>query len=93
MNELVTNRILVRGKSYLVRELTGREMAGVRALLEKEKQRIPAYVASVACMDPKLGTEAECAEMPHRLLDAISTESVRLTNADETGKEEAAKKD
>lgn len=91
MTELVTNRILVRGKEYLVRELNGREMAGVRGLLEKDKPRISAYVASVACIDPKLGTEKECFELPHRLIDAIATESIRLTNADDEG-EEAAKK-
>lgn len=65
-------------------------MAGVRALLmkESERTRIPAYVSSIACVEPKLGTEKECAELPHIILEAIATESMRLTNPQEPTEEE-----
>lgn len=96
-DDLVRNRITVRGKEYIVRELRGREMASVRVLLgkESERSRIPAYVASIAS-EPSLGTEKECLEMPHLLIEAIATESLRMTNppAPKKGEgEEEEKKD
>lgn len=86
MTELLTNRIKVRGNEYVVRELKGREMASVRTLLgtdaKNERQRIPAYVSSIACVEPALGNETACAELPHIVIESISTEAIRLTNAD-----------
>ena len=68
-------------------------MAGVRKLLgtETEKNRIPAYVASIACVDPQIGNEKDCEELPHIVLESISTEAIRLTMNDSQG--EVAKKD
>ena len=82
MSDLVQNRIQVRGKDYLVRELRGREMASVRKLLasDSEKFRAPAYVSSVACVEPALGNEKACEELPNVILQAILAEAIRLTN-------------
>lgn len=93
MSDLVQNRIKVRGKDYLVRELKGHEMAAVRRLLatDSERQRIPAYVSSIACVEPVLGNEKACNEMPHIVIETISVEAIRLTTTDEKEGDEEKK--
>jgi hypothetical protein len=95
MTELLTNRIKVRGKEYVVRELKGFEMASVRTLLgteaKNERHRIPAYVSSIASVDPALGNELACAQLPHLVIESISTEAIRLTNSDSQEGEEGKK--
>ena len=87
MSALASSRITVRGKQYVVRELTAREMAGVRTLLEKDRGRMEAYVASVACEG--LGTETEVAGLPQKVVEKIAAESLRLTNAEDEGEKQA----
>lgn len=78
--DLLTSRIVVRGVSYEVRELSAEEYAGVRKLTAKnETHRIEAWSVSLACIEPKLGTETEVMKLPQLLVDKLSTEIFRLT--------------
>jgi hypothetical protein len=91
---MLTNRITVRGQEFEVRELTGKEMQGVRKLLADplHKSRFEAYIASVACVSPKIADEKAAAEMPQIIIDKIAAEAIRLTVTDESGGD-AAKND
>lgn len=90
MNAFAQTTISIRGESYTVRELTGKEMQGVRKLAasDTEKVRVEAFVTHLCCIEPKYKTEAEAAELPQIVVDRVSAEAFRLTRGgDELPKE------
>jgi hypothetical protein len=85
---LRTNRITVRGSSFEVRELSGKDMVAVRKLLAKDewKPRLEGFVSFICCVDPKFSTEDEAHEQPMAVLSAISAEAFRLGTEDDDPK-------
>jgi hypothetical protein len=83
---LRTNRITVRGESFEVRELSGKDMVAVRKLLSKDewKPRLEGFVAFLCCVDPKFKTEDDAHELPMAVLSAISEEAFRLGREEPT---------
>lgn len=82
---LRTNRITVRGQSFEVRELSGKDMVAVRKLLAKEewKPRLEGFVSFLCCVDPKFATEDDAHEQPMAVLTAISSEAFRLGGSED----------
>jgi hypothetical protein len=85
------NTITVRGKSYLVRELSGADMIGVRKLIAtpETKVHLEAFVAWKCCLEPKFETQQKTADsLPFTVMKAISEEAFRLGNDDPTDPKE-----
>lgn len=80
------NTITVRDKPYLVRELSGADMIGVRKLIAtpETKVHLEAFVAWKCCLEPKFKTQQETADsLPFTVMKAISEEAFRLGNEGE----------
>ena len=93
MSEKRTSSLMIRDVSYKVREMSGKDMRGLRILLasEKEKVRSEAWLVSACTLTPTM-TEAEANELPQFTLAKLQNEILRLTNGGDDG-EEAAKND
>jgi hypothetical protein len=81
VSQLLTSRVTVRGVEYTVQELTGKQMAGLRKLLEKDKTRMEAWLMTACCVDPKIENEAAAMELPQVVLDKVSAEIMRLSGS------------
>jgi hypothetical protein len=99
MSDRDTSQLPIRGVSYTVTEMSGKDMRGMRQLLanDKDKLRVEAWVVSACCESPKM-TEAEVFDLPQYVLLKLFNEILWMTNGrpkrDEDGKiEEGSKND
>lgn len=82
--------ITVRGAKYRVRELSAKETRQWQQVGKESSIAGSAYIASVACVDPDLGDEAACLELPQLIVDRIAVAVLKLTGEDESAAPKAA---
>lgn len=82
--ELRTNRITVRGQSYLVSEPSGHDQAKIRKAIANDvyKHKLEMFTAYLCCKEP-VKTEDEWGAMPQAVIAAVATESMRLRDEDD----------
>ena len=75
------NTITVRGQSFLVSELTAKQMSDVRKVMKDSPHDLDILVCTLGCSSPKF-TRAELSEMPNIIAKRCSAEIMRLSDED-----------